>query len=156
MELVIECKSNSNPTSRSDAYLQLARYARATFAHQIYRLHVLGFSLCSSIVNFVCFDRSGLLHSPDIDLSQQEGANSFVKHIIDLLTLGPNKFGYDTRFSFRREAGQNTVQTLFKFKEYKPQVVSELLCYHKCCCGRATCVCALGDDVLKSIWRLED
>ncbi|KAG9074762.1 hypothetical protein FS749_013652 [Ceratobasidium sp. UAMH 11750] len=127
IELVIECKSNSDLTSWSDAYLQLARYACATFAHQIYQLHVLGFSLCGSIVNFVCFDRSGLLHSPDIDLSQQEGANSFVKHMIDLLTLRPDKFGYDTRFSFRREAGQNTVQTLFKFKDFEPRVVSELL-----------------------------
>ncbi|KAG8709989.1 hypothetical protein FRC09_000362, partial [Ceratobasidium sp. 395] len=37
-----------------------------------------------------------------------------------------------------------------------PEVVSEVLCYRKCCCGRATCVCALGDDVHKGIWRPKD
>ncbi|KAG8744492.1 hypothetical protein FRC10_010057 [Ceratobasidium sp. 414] len=156
MELLIECKSSSEKKHRNQAYLQLARYARTAFAHQIYRLHVFGFSLCGSIVNFVCFDRSGLLHSSDIDLSTAGGADSFVRHLISLLTIGPEEFGYDTRFSFRQNNEQNTVETLFKFEDHEPQVVSELLCYRKCCCGRATCVCALGDDVYKAIWRPDD
>ncbi|KAG9076336.1 hypothetical protein FRC06_009561, partial [Ceratobasidium sp. 370] len=121
MELLIECKSNNKKKYRNQAYLQLARYARAAFAHQIYRLHVFGFSFCGSIVNFVRFDRSGLLHSPDIDLSTSDGANSFVQHLISLLTIGPEQFGYDIRYSFRRNDEQNTVETLFKFKDQEPQ-----------------------------------
>ncbi|KAG9120900.1 hypothetical protein FRC07_003373 [Ceratobasidium sp. 392] len=157
MELLVECKSTSENKHRKEAYLQLARYARAVFAHQIYRLRVFGFSLCGSIVNFVCFDRSGLLHSTDIDLSIPAEAHSFVEHLITLLTVDPERFGYDTRYSFRQDDERNTVDTLFKFdNDHDPQVVNELLCYRKCCCGRATCVCALGDDVHKSIWRPED
>ncbi|KAG9105099.1 hypothetical protein FRC07_009625 [Ceratobasidium sp. 392] len=158
MELLIECKSFSEKGYRDKAYLQLARYARAVFAHQVYRLHVFGFSLCGSIVNFVCFDRSGLLHSTNINLSTSDGANLFVQHIITLLTISPDKFGYDTRYSFRRNDEQQLVETLFKFdNDYDPLVVSELLCHRKCCCGRATCVCALGEDLVhKSIWRPDD
>ncbi|KAG8693065.1 hypothetical protein FRC09_010765 [Ceratobasidium sp. 395] len=157
MELIIECKSSSIKKHRNEAYLQLARYARAVFAHQIYRLHVFGFSLCGSIVNFVRFDRSGLLHSPDIDLSTPGGAHSFVEHVITLLTIKPDEFGYDIRYSFKQNDEETKVDTLFKFPgSAEAQVVSELICYRKCCCGRATCVCALGDDVHKGIWRPED
>ncbi|KAG9120926.1 hypothetical protein FRC07_003337 [Ceratobasidium sp. 392] len=156
VELLIECKSFDDTTSRNNAYLQLARYARTVFAHQVYRLRVFGFSLCGSIVNFVCFDRSGLLHSSDIDISTPDGAHSFVQHIITLLTIDAKEFGYDTRYSFRQNEEQNRVDTLFKFPGYDAQVVSEVLCYRKCCCGRATCVCALGDDVHKGIWRPQD
>ncbi|KAG9123366.1 hypothetical protein FRC07_015032 [Ceratobasidium sp. 392] len=35
MELIIECKSDDKMNSRNKAYLQLARYARSVFAHQI-------------------------------------------------------------------------------------------------------------------------
>ncbi|QRV76919.1 phosphoribosylformylglycinamidine synthase [Ceratobasidium sp. AG-Ba] len=158
VELIIECKSSSETGNRHDSLLQLTRYARVVFAHQIYRLRVFGFSLCGSIANFVCFDRSGLLHSRDIDLSKPEDADLFITHIITLLTLPPEKFGYDTRFSFRRAqvGGRDVTETLFKFGDQEPNVVSELLCHRKCCCGRATCVCALGDNVLKSIWRPEN
>ncbi|KAG8792502.1 hypothetical protein FRC12_005933 [Ceratobasidium sp. 428] len=156
VELLIECKSFDDTTSRNNAYLQLARYARTVFAHQVYRLRIFGFSLCGSIVNFVCFDRSGLLHSSDIDISTPDGAHSFVQHIITLLTIDAKEFGYDTRYSFRQNEEQNRVDTLFKFPGYDAQVVSEVLCYRKCCCGRATCVCALGDDVHKGIWRPKD
>ncbi|KAG9120224.1 hypothetical protein FRC07_004365 [Ceratobasidium sp. 392] len=157
MELIIECKSDNKTNSRNKAYLQLARYARSVFAHQIYRLCVFGFSLCGSIVNFVCFDRSGLLHSTNMDLSVPDDAHSFVQHLITLLTIDPEKFGYDTRYSFRQDDERNTVDTLFKFNDnHDAQVVSKLLCYRKCCCGRVTCVCALGGDVHKGIWRPED
>ncbi|KAG8751115.1 hypothetical protein FRC12_012593 [Ceratobasidium sp. 428] len=157
VELVIECKSSADTNDRNNAYLQLARYARTVFAHQVYRLRVFGFSLCGSIVNFVCFDRSGLLHSSDVDLSTEDGADSFVRHMITLLTIDSVNFGYDTRYSFGLDSEQNLVDTRFHFPGTDhPEVVSEVLCYRKCCCGRATCVCALGDDVHKGIWRPTD
>ncbi|KAG8712453.1 hypothetical protein FRC09_019856 [Ceratobasidium sp. 395] len=157
VELVIECKSSASTKHRNDAYLQLARYARTVFAHQVYRLRVFGFSLCGSIVNFVCFDRSGLLHSSDVDLSTKDGADSFVRHMITLLTIDSVNFGYDTRYSFGLNSDQELVDTRFHFPGTDhPEVVSEVLCHRKCCCGRATCVCALGDDVHKGIWRPTD
>ncbi|KAG8743636.1 hypothetical protein FRC12_014999 [Ceratobasidium sp. 428] len=158
MQIIIECKSSDDKASQNDAYLQLAHYAQAVFAHQVYRLHVFGFSLCGSIVNFVRFDRSGLLHSSDIDLSIPSGAHSFVKHVITLLTIDTKKFGYDTRYSFGQDSEENLVDTLFKFPgSDQAEVVSEVLCHRKrYCCGRATCVCALGNDVHKGIWRPKD
>ncbi|CAE6347293.1 unnamed protein product [Rhizoctonia solani] len=154
VELVTECKSKFGNGHRNEAYMQLARYARATFAHQIYRVRVFGFSLCGSIVNFVCFDRSGMLHSPDIDLSKPEGAHDFIQHIITLLTLDARRIGYDDRYSF--DYSSNPPRTLFKFGNDPPKLVSEILCYRKCACGRATCVTCLGENVHKSTWRPED
>lgn len=154
MELVIECKSQSDMNSWKDALMQILRYARTVFARQIYRLRVFGFSLCGSIVNFVCIDRSGLHHSSNIDLSTANGADEFVRHIIALLTIPAAKFGYNTRYSINR--GSNPPQTLFAFPGYLPQVVQEVLCHRKCSCGRATWVCSLGDMVHKSIWRPSD
>jgi hypothetical protein len=120
-------------------------------------LRVFGFSLCGSIVNFVCFDRSGLLHSPDIKLSTPDDADSFVQHVVTLLTLPAEKFGYDTRYPFHQHSHKKIMQTLFRFPGRKgEQAVNDVLCHRKCCCGRATCVSVLGDDVHKSIWRPED
>ncbi|CAE6477897.1 unnamed protein product [Rhizoctonia solani] len=152
-ELVIECKSSSQPKHRNEAYMQLAHYARAVFAHQIYRIGVFGLSFCSSIVNFVRFDRSGMLHSPDINLRNPDEADQFVKYIINLITLDARNYGYDDRFSFEYNTG--APQTLFRLGNHPPQIVNEILCYRKCCCGRATCVTDLGEGVLKLVWRPE-
>ncbi|CCO35531.1 hypothetical protein BN14_09649 [Rhizoctonia solani AG-1 IB] len=154
VELIIECKSKATTALRNEAYMQLARYARATFAHQIYRLHVFGFSLCGSVVNFVRFDRSGMLHSPDLDLSKPKDAHMFIEHIITLLTLDSCQFGYDDRYSF--DYSSNPPLTLFSFRKNPAQPVTEILCHRKCTCGRATCVTCLGEDVHKSIWRDEN
>ncbi|CAE6461806.1 unnamed protein product [Rhizoctonia solani] len=153
-DLIIECKSKDTVKLHSEAYMQLARYARSVFSHQIYRVGVFGFSLCGSIVNFVRFDRSGMLHSPDIDLSKPEGAHMFIQHVITLLTLDAGSFGYDTRYSFDFSA--SPPQTLFKFGNQSPELVHEILCHRKCICGRATCVTGLGQLVLKVIWRPAD
>ncbi|KAG8792501.1 hypothetical protein FRC12_005932 [Ceratobasidium sp. 428] len=130
MQLIVEFKSNDDTANRNKAYLQLVRYVRAVFAYQIYRLHVFGFSLCGSIVNFVRFDRSGLLHSPAIDLSTPDGAHSFVQHVITLLTIDPKKFGYDTRYSFRQNDEQTKVDTLFNAAagERRAYVLWEPMC----------------------------
>ncbi|CAE6467264.1 unnamed protein product [Rhizoctonia solani] len=153
-ELIVECKSTNALKHINEAYLQLARYARTVFAHQIYRVGVFGFSLCGSIVNFVFFDRSGMLHSPAIDLSKPEGAHSFVQYLVSLLTLDARSFGYDTRYSFNFTT--NPPETLFKFGLRSPEVVNEILCHRKCISGRATCVTGLGQLVLKVIWRPAD
>ncbi|KAH7329804.1 hypothetical protein B0J17DRAFT_207953 [Rhizoctonia solani] len=117
IELVIECKSSSQLKHRNEAYMQLARYARAVFAHQIYRIGVFGFSLCGSIVNFVHFDRSGMLHSPDINLLYPNEADKFVKYVINLITLDPRNYGYDDRFSFDYNA--KVPRTLFKLGNHQ-------------------------------------
>ncbi|CCO33395.1 hypothetical protein BN14_07470 [Rhizoctonia solani AG-1 IB] len=154
VDLIIECKSKATTALRNEAYMQLARYARATFAHQIYRLHVFGFSLCGSVVNFVRFDRSGMLHSPDLDLSKPKDAHMFIEHIITLLTLDSCQFGYDDRYSF--DYSSNPPLTLFSFRGEPAQPVTMVLWHRKCTCGRATCVTCLGEDVHKSIWREEN
>ncbi|KAG8750316.1 hypothetical protein FRC11_010526 [Ceratobasidium sp. 423] len=153
-ELIVECKSKSEPKLHNEAYMQLARYARAIFAHQIYRVGVFGFSLCGPVVNFVHFDRSGMLHSPDIDLSKPGGPHAFIRCIITLLTLDARNYGYDNRYSFDYEV--SPPRTLFKFGDHSPEPVNEIICHRKCCSGRATCVTGVGELVHKAIWRPED
>lgn len=154
VEMVMECKSRSDTNSIHQALLQIARYARQVFIHQLYRNRVFGFVLCGSIVIFVCFDRSGMVHSPKIDLPTPDGANKFVRYMIALTTISPEKAGYDTRYSI--DYGANPPNVLFEFPGHPPEVVNEILCHRKCICGRATCMCGLGDKVHKSIWRPAD
>ncbi|CCO35530.1 hypothetical protein BN14_09648 [Rhizoctonia solani AG-1 IB] len=154
MELIIGCESDHSITRRNEAYMRLARYARATFVHQIYRLHVFGFSSCGPVVNFVRFDRSGMLHSPDLDLSKPKDARMFIEHIITLLAPDSCQFGYDNRYSF--DYCSSPPRTLFSFRKNPTQAVTEVSCHRKHTYGRATCVTRLGEDVHKSIWRDEN
>ncbi|KAG9096044.1 hypothetical protein FRC07_010999 [Ceratobasidium sp. 392] len=116
VELVVECKSRGQQGDQNEAYLQLARYARAIFSHQIYRLHVFGVAVCGPIVTFVRFDRSGLLHSPDIDISTSDGADLFVRNMISLLSLPAKEFGYDPRYTFQLNRN-NRLDTHFALVE---------------------------------------
>ncbi|KAG9079419.1 hypothetical protein FS749_008540 [Ceratobasidium sp. UAMH 11750] len=179
VEMVVECQSLSDQDSQNEASFQLARCARSIFSDQIFRLHVFGVAICGSIATFVRFDRSGLLHSPDIDLSTGEGANLFFRRMISLLALPAKDFGYDPRYIFRRN-DKGHLETLFAMDGHPPRVVSDLLCHRKCCRGRATlasCLAAAATDcqvpppvagstlaqrfldreiVHKKIWRKED
>ncbi|KAG8707358.1 hypothetical protein FRC09_001878, partial [Ceratobasidium sp. 395] len=150
VEMVVECKSHNTQGDQNEAYLQLARYARGIFSHQIYRLHVFGVAVCGPIVTFVRFDRSGLLHSPNINLSTPEGADSFVRHIISLLSLSALDFGYDPQYTFEPKLDKLYKQsdTLFALGGYLPRVVSSLLCHRKCCRGRATMTSCLAAATL--------
>ncbi|KAG8707337.1 hypothetical protein FRC08_000575 [Ceratobasidium sp. 394] len=144
VETVVECKSHGKQTDQNEAYLQLARYARAIFSHQIYRLHVFGIAVCGSLVSFVRFDRSGLLHSPNINISTADGADLFVRKVISLLTLPAKDFGYDTRYTFRPDPSGQYLETLFALDGHSPRVVEHLLCHRKCCRGRATIASCLA------------
>ncbi|QRV83929.1 hypothetical protein RhiJN_11945 [Ceratobasidium sp. AG-Ba] len=143
VELVVECKKDT--LRQSEAYLQLARYARAIFSHQIYRLHVFSVAVCGPAVTFVRFDRSGLLHSPTLDITEPKDAHEFVRRMISLLTLPAAEFGYDTRYSFRRDPTKHHVDVLFRLDERDPpRAVDRLLCHRKCCRGRATLASCLA------------
>ncbi|KAG8679958.1 hypothetical protein FRC08_016630 [Ceratobasidium sp. 394] len=177
--MVVECQPLSDQDSQNEALFQLARCAYAIFSGQIFRLHVFGVAICGSTATFVRFDRSGLLHSPDIDISTGEGADLFVQKMISLLVLPAKDFGYDPRYTFRRN-DQRHLETLFAMDGHPPRVVSDLLCHRKCCRGRATLASCLAvattdyqvplsaagstsaqrfldrDVVHKKIWRKED
>ncbi|KAG8726962.1 hypothetical protein FRC10_006592, partial [Ceratobasidium sp. 414] len=144
VETVVECKSHGAQSDQNEAYLQLARYARAIFSHQIYRLHVFGIAVCGSLATFVRFDRSGLLHSPDIDISTASGADLFVRKVISLLTLPAEDFGYDIRYTFQPDPSGQYLETLFALDGHPPRVVEHLLCHRKCCRGRATIASCLA------------
>ncbi|KAG8714761.1 hypothetical protein FRC09_017276 [Ceratobasidium sp. 395] len=150
VEMVVECKSHNKQEDQNEAYLQLARYARGIFSHQIYRLHVFGVAVCGPIVTFVRFDRSGLLHSPNINLSTPEGADSFVRHMITLLSLSALDFGYDPRYTFEPKSDEldKRFDTLFALDGCLPRIASSLLCHRKCCRGRATMASCLAAATL--------
>ncbi|KAG9090171.1 hypothetical protein FRC07_012166 [Ceratobasidium sp. 392] len=74
---------------------QLARYARAVFAHQLHRRHLYGMVICKWAATFVRFDRSGILYSKPIDVRDQEFREAFA----GLMMLDEEAFGYDTAFT---------------------------------------------------------
>ncbi|KAG9124467.1 hypothetical protein FRC07_011542 [Ceratobasidium sp. 392] len=76
---------------------QLARYARAVFAHQLHRRHLYGMVVCKWAATFVRFDRSGMLYSKPIDVRDQEFREAFA----GLMMLDEEAFGYDTAFTTR-------------------------------------------------------
>ncbi|KAG8695299.1 hypothetical protein FRC09_009250 [Ceratobasidium sp. 395] len=100
-----------------------------------------------------CFNRSGLIHSHNSDLSELDQAHEFVQHLITLLTISPDELGYNIHYSLRSNNELKMAETFFK---PNAEAVSEPICHRKGCCGRATCVCTLREDVYKSIWRSDN
>ncbi|KAG8730245.1 hypothetical protein FRC10_002973 [Ceratobasidium sp. 414] len=76
---------------------QLARYARAVFAHQLHRRHLYGLATCKWDATFVRFDRSGILYSKPIDMRGEEPRKAFA----GLMMLDEEAVGYDTAFTTR-------------------------------------------------------
>ncbi|KAB5587996.1 hypothetical protein CTheo_8564 [Ceratobasidium theobromae] len=183
VEFFAECKADPDKQGETNleklkyALLQLARYARATLVHQIYRLHVFAIAVCGTKATFVRLGRSGILHSPLIDLSTD--FETFALAAAGLFALGPEKFGYNTDFYFwpqltgepneRRMDPNEDGKELNedgKLKELRVKAgnriwrVAEVLCQRKCLVGRATLVLLLSRVknrkqrvVMKLIWR---
>ncbi|CUA77294.1 mRNA 3'-end-processing protein RNA14 [Cryptococcus neoformans var, neoformans JEC21] [Rhizoctonia solani] len=76
---------------------QLARYARAIFAHQMHRRHLYGVVICKWAATFVRFDRSGIVYSEPIDML--DDPKGFRQAFAGLMMLDRNAFGYDTAFT---------------------------------------------------------
>lgn len=83
---------------------QLTRYARAVFAHQIHRRHLYGMVICKWRATFVRFDRSGILHSPAVDMLRNP--NEFRQAFAGLMMMDRSAFGYDTSFTVEPGPGR--------------------------------------------------
>ncbi|KAB5589524.1 hypothetical protein CTheo_7031 [Ceratobasidium theobromae] len=163
VEFFTECKTN--PNQLGEALMQLARYARTTFVNQIYRLHVFAIAVCGTEATFVRFDRSQILHSLPIDLSQD--FQKFALAAAGLFALEPRMFGYNTDFYFwpplTGQPGDHSESKELRVKiRNKRWRVVEVMCQRKCLIGRATLVLLLSRVknkkqrvVLKLIWRDE-
>ncbi|KAB5588810.1 hypothetical protein CTheo_7752 [Ceratobasidium theobromae] len=168
MEFFAECKAK--PDQLHEALLQLAGYARATLIHQIYRLHVFAIAVCGTEATFVRLGRSGILHSPPIDLSRD--FETFAHCAARLFALSPERFGYNTDFYFwPKLTGEPNERRMEPNEDHKPKKlrvkagnriwrVVEVLCQRKCLVGRATLVLLLSRVknrkqrvVMKLIWR---
>ncbi|KAG8722273.1 hypothetical protein FRC08_004898 [Ceratobasidium sp. 394] len=162
-----ECKAASekkgNDEQLSEALSQLARYARSTLIHQVYRLHVFSIAICNTKAVFVRLGRDGILHSPQFDL--RNDFERFAMAAAGLFALDSESFGYDPRFYFwPRLTGQSdnyeTRRDLRVKTGKKRWTVLEIICQRKCLVGRATLVLRLARikdrqmrAVLKSIHR---
>ncbi|KAG8716750.1 hypothetical protein FRC08_008865 [Ceratobasidium sp. 394] len=140
-----ECKGASKKKKpdeqMSEALLQLARYARATLIHQIHRLHVFSIAVCNTVAIFVRIGRTGIIHSPPIDL--REDFQTFALAAAGLFALDPDSFGYDSRlYYWPRLTGQtddHLKSREFRVKTGKKRwTVLEIICQRKCLVGRAT------------------
>jgi hypothetical protein len=153
------------PEHHKAAIKQLARYARATFAHQIHRRHLYGLIVCGTEATFVRFDRAGILYSKRIDI--RKNADAFTCAFASLLMLDRVDQGYDPAFTTRANAEgrlkyyidlpecafpstssesapvagpSNGSDSTKKEQSTRKLKVMEKLCHRKSICGRATIV----------------
>jgi hypothetical protein len=165
VEFVVECKFQ--PGKLYGAIMQLCRYARATFIHQIHRNHVYSLAICCTEATFVRFNRSEIIHSSTIDLSNRDDLRKFVDAMAGLSSLGAEEFGYDSHFSFYPEP-KGTSNDRLKYRQWRHKQegnewrIVEIVCQRKCLIGRATTVLRLSKvgsprirRVLKMIWKPE-
>ncbi|CUA74742.1 RNA-directed RNA polymerase L [Rhizoctonia solani] len=160
LEFFGECKAKSD--ALDDAMMQIARYSRAIFTHQIYRRYIFSLALCGTWATFVRVTRNGIIHSPPMDVKTD--TERFIRSVAGLFSLDDFQFGYDTRFYYwpplsAEENDQKKRQLRVKTQKWR-WIVVELLCHRMCLVGRATVVmllCRVGHPqqraVLKSIWR---
>ncbi|CAE6459134.1 unnamed protein product [Rhizoctonia solani] len=161
LEFFAECKAK--PDQLGEALMQIARYSRAMFTHQVYRRFIYSLALCGTKATFVRVGRNGIIHSTPIDVKAEP--EQFIRAAASLFGLDDGQFGYDTRFYYWppltiKEDGRKR-QLRVKTGNWR-WIVIELLCHRMCLVGRATVVmllCRVNNPkhraVLKSIWRHE-
>ncbi|KAJ1310596.1 hypothetical protein OPQ81_009127 [Rhizoctonia solani] len=95
--LMMPIEVKSKQTYLRVGMMQVSRYARRVFAHQIHRRHLYGMIICKWAATFVRFDRSGIVHSQPIDMLSN--LEKFQKAFLGLVMLDRGAFGYDTAFT---------------------------------------------------------
>ncbi|KAG8732583.1 hypothetical protein FRC11_012489 [Ceratobasidium sp. 423] len=158
VEFFAECKGKCDQLG--EALLQIARYARAAFTHQIYRKHIFSIAFCGTAVTFVWITRSGIIHSPPIDLKKD--AEAFIRAACGLFALNDSNYGYNTHFYYWPSLADETDTTDRQLRVETGNwrwIIIEILCYRLCLVGRATLVVLLSRvgnpqhrAVLKVIW----
>ncbi|KAL5632405.1 hypothetical protein ACGC1H_005387 [Rhizoctonia solani] len=146
---------------------QLSRYARAVFAHQLYRRHLYAIMVCGREATFVRFDRAGILYSGRIDIVEQ--SKLFTHALASLLMLDRIDEGLDPAFTFRRNqkgrlvyyidlpeselaklsvdpASSKSKSSTHNERMRRFEVV-EQLCHRQSICGRATIVLRIREIV---------
>ncbi|CUA72538.1 hypothetical protein RSOLAG22IIIB_04936 [Rhizoctonia solani] len=160
IRMPIEVKTS--PGLHKAGMKQLSRYARATFAHQLYRRHLYSLLVCGTEVTFVRFDRAGILYSQRMDVVKD--AEAFTRAFASLLMLDRIDEGYDPAFTFERnnegrlEYYIDLPESAFSKTSSKPTYtghngrmrpfkVAETLCHRESICGRATIVLRIREDL---------
>jgi hypothetical protein len=112
---------------------QTASYARAVFSHQRDRLWVYCIMLSRPNTAIIArYDRSGLIMTPEYDVSRQDGRFNITMGLCALMTLDDVRFGIDGTIS-----RDNIVIGSIEFH------IVETLCYRECVRGRGTRVYVL-------------
>ncbi|KAF8759576.1 other FunK1 protein kinase [Rhizoctonia solani] len=96
LEFFAECKAR--PDQLGEALMQIARYSRAMFTHQVYRRFIYSLALCGTKATFVRVGRSGIIHSTPIDVKVDP--EQFIRAAASVFGLDDGQFGYDTRFYY--------------------------------------------------------
>ena len=119
-----------------EAIKQLATYARnhLTFNQRLSFSIAMHFNHETLSLRFLCFHRSGISTSPQLNLKQEGGFRSFIEHMVGLLSIADeNGFGLDmTRF-----------EDVYLINNLKYKIVRTIQ-MRKSICGHATVVYRLN------------
>ncbi|QUC20273.1 uncharacterized protein UV8b_04514 [Ustilaginoidea virens] len=154
-----ELKSNPKSDIASDAWIDLAKYAREVLAAQDTRRFVLGFTLCGPFMRIWQFDRIGGIASEKFDIN--DNAELFIKTILGFLWIDTETLGFDPTIVVTARGRHIEIQREGKTERL---ILDDKIMYRaKCIAGRATtCWKAYPQDdpktplVIKDSWQYTD
>ncbi|KAJ8067854.1 hypothetical protein OCU04_003445 [Sclerotinia nivalis] len=134
-EIIIpgELKSNPDADIRSNAWTDIAKYAREVFAAQDTRRFVLGFTLCGSFMRVWEFDRVGGIASEKFDINKK--GLRFVSTILGFLWMNEEEVGFDS--TIKTENNQRFIE-IERENRKERLIIDELMIRARCIAGRAT------------------
>ncbi|PHH71014.1 hypothetical protein CDD82_6782 [Ophiocordyceps australis] len=157
-----ELKSNSNADIESNAWLDIAKYAREVLAAQDTRRFVLAFTLCGSLMRIWEFDRVGGIASEQFDINTKDGGLQFVTAILGFLWMSKESLGFDSSIMTCSSDNQRFIE-IQRDGQTERLIIDEVLGRSRCIAGRATtCWRAHRKDdpktplVIKDSWQYTD
>ncbi|PHH59413.1 hypothetical protein CDD81_3223 [Ophiocordyceps australis] len=158
-----ELKSNPKADTESDAWLDIARYAREVLASQDNRRFVLAFTLCGSMMRIWEFDRVGGIASEKFDINTKDGGLQFITAILGFLWMSEESLGFDPSII---TCGNERRVEIQRHGQTERLIIDEVMTRSRCIAGRATtCWKAHGGDddakhktplVIKDSWQYTD
>ncbi|KUI64128.1 hypothetical protein VM1G_10898 [Cytospora mali] len=130
-----ELKKNPLADTPSQAYLDIARYAREVLAAQPTRRFVLSFTLCGSLMRIWEFDRLGAIASKRFNINQD--ALLFVLSILGFLFMNEEQLGLDSTFRTTKD-GKMFLEIQRDGHNTERIIIDHLITRVPCIVGRAT------------------
>ncbi|KAK0655543.1 hypothetical protein B0T16DRAFT_320017 [Cercophora newfieldiana] len=128
-----ELKSNRSADIPSEAWRDLARYAREVLIAQDTRRFVLGFTICGSLMRVWMFDRLGGVASEQFDVN--DDGLRLVSTILGFLWMSEEELGFDPTIMI---AGDQRFIEIERNGSTERLIIEEVMRRAPCIAGRAT------------------